>query len=85
MDIAVKKLNFVSMPEKQQINLIKEILIFQRIRHPKIIKILGYSIDEKGCFYILQEFYPKKTILEYIKQNKKVDIKKKASLLLDIA
>lgn len=34
-------------------NLIKEVLIFQRIRHPKIIKILGYSMDENGNFFIL--------------------------------
>ena len=46
MDIAVKKISFSSLGEKQQIYIIKEVLLFEKIRHPKIIKVLGYSIDE---------------------------------------
>ena len=53
LSVAIKKISLPSMDIKQIKMILNEILILDRLKHPHIIRVMGFSIDETGELYIV--------------------------------
>ena len=84
-DVAVKVLNLGMMGYKQIINVVQEILLLARIRHPNVISIFGVCLHKQEMF-IITEYFAHKSLHLFLKQNKgKISFKHKVGILFDIS
>ena len=65
-------------------NIINELIILDRLKHPNIILVLGFGLDENQNLYIISELYPEKNLKVFIEKNS-IDIQKKINLLFEVA
>lgn len=86
IDSAIKKISLQTTYTKGLLNIINEILLLQKLRHPNIIMLLGVAIDNEKNLYIITELYPKYSLQDFIQKNKgKMPLKLKIEILFDIA
>lgn len=86
IDSAIKKISLKTTYSKRLLNILNEILLLQKLRHPNIIMLLGVSIDNQNNLYIITELYPKYSLQDFIEKNKgKMDLRLKIEILFDIA
>lgn len=84
-DVAIKVLNLGMMGFKQICNVVREILLLARIRHPNVINIFGVCLHKNEMF-IITEYFEHKSLHIYLKRNKgKISFLKKIDILFDIA
>ena len=78
--VAIKKLKVTDEDA-----FIREISILNRLRHPNVLELYGYSIDSKGYHYIVTEFMDKGSLVHLLYNNKLRSFETKIKSLLDIA
>ena len=79
-EVVAKLMNKEIEEEKKDLFL-KELDVMTKLHHPNIVQILGYVEDP---FIIVMEYLPNGELLQYIKQNKFISLKKKINICLDI-
>ena len=71
-DVAIKKVSFLNMPERQRRRLLEEFNTLQAIKCSNIVKYLDYELDkEKMDLYIIMEYCPKGSVEELIAYKRK--------------
>ena len=84
-DVAIKVLNLGTMGFKQIANVVKEIIVLSRVRHPNVITLYGVCLHKQDMF-IVTEYFENKSLHNYMKKNKgKLTFLIKVEILLDIA
>lgn len=84
-EVAIKVLNLGTMGFKQIANVVKEILVLSRVRHPNVISLFGVCLHKQEMF-IITEYFENSSLHNYMKKNKgNMSFLVKLKILLDIA
>ena len=69
LPVALKRISLHNLSIKQVNGMLNELLILNRLKHPNIILVIGFTIDDDKNFYIVSELYPKKHLKIYLEEN----------------
>jgi len=78
--VAIKKLK---VSDEQ--SFVREVSVLNRLRHPNILELYGYSVDSRGYQYIITEFMEKGSLDSLIYSNSLKDFRRKIRSLLNIS
>jgi tRNA A-37 threonylcarbamoyl transferase component Bud32 len=78
--VAIKKFKIYD-----QVSFIREITLLNSLRHPNVLVLFGYSIDNNDHQYIITEFIENGSLDNLLHKNKMRDFGEKIKALLDIA
>jgi len=77
--VAIKKLK---VADEQ--SFVREVSVLNRLRHPNVLELYGFSIDSRGYQYIITEFMDKGSLDSIIYNNEIRNFESKLKCLLDI-
>ena len=59
-------LNYLGIKEIR--NVLNELVILERLKHPNIMMVLGFSLDTHNNLYLVSELYPEKNLKVFLEQ-----------------
>ena len=84
-DVAIKVLNLENMETKTIINVVKEIILLARVRHPNILNVFAVSFAKQEI-YIITEYFENKSLQIFMNLNRnKLKKINKIKILFDVA
>jgi serine/threonine protein kinase len=68
ISVAIKKMSLNYLGIKEIKNVLNELVILERLKHPNIMMVLGYSLDTHNNLYLVSELYPEKNLKVFLEQ-----------------
>lgn len=84
LNVAIKKINIKFLSLRNLRNVLSELLILDRLKHPNIILVLGFALDDQNNLFIVSELYPEKNFRCFL-ENNSVSLEKRVRILFEVA
>ncbi|KAI5119294.1 hypothetical protein M0805_008209 [Coniferiporia weirii] len=72
--MAIKRLHFRAVYGSAAKVVAKEIYIWSKLKHPNVLQLLGFIIDENGLPAFVSGYMDKGTVLDYVKKHPELDV-----------